>query len=143
MKTLNRNGAWLPGLLDTLFLDSKLDVLNNYETFSIPAINIIENFPNFVVELAAPGLNKEDFSIEVEEDTLKITSKKETETKEESKDSSYRKREFNYAAFERSFKLPESIQPEEIQASYENGILRVTLPKKEEKKAFKKMVEIS
>lgn len=143
MKTINRNNIWLPGLLDNLFLDSKLDALNNYETFSIPAVNILENFPNFVVELAVPGLNKEDFSIEVEEDTLKIASKKVEEKKEENTDSLYKRKEFNYTNFKRSFKLPENIKTEEIQANYENGVLRVTLPKMEEKKALKKMVEIS
>jgi len=143
MKTINRNGIWLPGLLDNLILQGKTDANNNYETFSIPSINIIENFPNFVVELAAPGLQKEDFTIEVEEDTLKIASKKVEEKKEENSNSHFRKREFNYRNFERSFKLPESIKTEEIQANYKNGILRVTLPKMEEKKAFKKMVEIS
>lgn len=143
MKTINRNGVWLPSLLDNLFLDSKLDALNNYETFSIPAVNILENLPNFVVELAVPGLNKEDFSIEVEEDTLKIASKKVEEKKEESTEPLYKRKEFNYKSFTRSFKLPENIKTEEIQANYENGVLRVTLPKMEEKKAFKKMVEIS
>ena len=142
MKTVNRNGIWLPGLLDNLFLDNKLDALNNYETFSIPAVNISENLTNFVVELAAPGLHKEDFTIEVEEDTLKIASKKVEENKEEN-DLKFKKREFNYRNFQRSFKLPENIKTEEIQANYENGVLRVTLPKMEEKKAFKKMVEIS
>ncbi|MBK5215103.1 MAG: Hsp20/alpha crystallin family protein, partial [Flavobacteriaceae bacterium] len=122
--------------------ENRLDALNNYETFSIPAINIIENFPNFVVELAAPGLQKEDFTIEVEEDTLKIASKKVEEKKEET-DSQFKRREFNYKSFERSFKLPENIKTEDIQANYENGVLRVTLPKMEEKKALKKMVEIS
>src|SRR5690606_6938831 len=143
MKTINRNSVWLPGLLDNFFLDSKLDALNNYETFSIPAVNIFEKLPNFVIELAAPGLNKEDFTIEVEEDTLKISSNKVEEKKEESNNSLYRKTEFNYKNFKRSFKLPENIKIEEILANYENGVLRVTLPKMEEKKALKKMVEIS
>ena len=142
MKTVNKNSIWLPGLLDNLFLDNRLDALNNYETFSTPAVNIIENFPNFVVELAVPGLAKENFTIEVEEDTLKIASKKVEENKEET-NSHFRRREFNYKNFERSFKIPENIKTEEIQANYENGVLRVTLPKMEEKKAFKKMVEIS
>ncbi|MBG44075.1 MAG: hypothetical protein CL530_08905 [Aequorivita sp.] len=143
MKTVNKNSIWLPGLLDNLLFDNKLDVFNNnYETFSIPAVNIIENFPNFVVELAVPGLQKEDFTIEVEEDTLKIASKKVEEKKDENSDSQVRRREFNYQSFERSFKLPENIKTEDIQANYENGILKITLPK-EEKKALKKMVEIS
>jgi len=142
MKTVNKNSIWLPGLLDNLFLENRVDALNNYETFSIPAVNIIENFPNFVVELAVPGLEKENFTIEVEEDTLKIASKK-VEEKIEETDSRFRRREFNFKSFERSFKLPENIKTEDIQANYENGILRVTLPKMEEKKALKKMVEIS
>ena len=142
MKTVNKNSIWLPALFDNLFLENKLDALNNYETFSIPAVNIIENFPSFVVEIAAPGLGKEDFKIEVEEDMLKISSEKATQ-QEENKDSQYRKREFNYESFERSFKLPENIEIDKIQAKYENGILNVTLPKMEEKKVLKKMVEIS
>lgn len=144
MKTVNKNSIWLPGLLDNILFDNKLDVFNNnYETFSIPAVNIIENFPNFVVELAVPGLKKESFTIEVEEDTLKIASKKVEEKKEENTNFQYRRKEFNYSNFERSFKLPENIKVEDIQANYENGILRVTIPKMEEKKALKKMVEIS
>ena len=91
MKTVSKNNIWLHGLLDNLFLDSKLDALNNYETFSIPAVNILENLPNFVVELAVPGLSKEDFSIEVEEDTLKIASKKAAEKKEESNETLYKR----------------------------------------------------
>ena len=97
MKTVNKNSIWLPGLLDNLLFDNKLDVFNNnYETFSIPAVNITENFPNFVVELAVPGLKKEDFTIEVEEDTLKIASKKVEEKEEESSNSQIRRREFNF-----------------------------------------------
>ncbi len=143
MKTVNKNNVWLPELLENLFFENRLDALNNYETFSIPAVNIIENLPNFVVELAAPGLEKKDFTIEIEEDTLKIASKKVEEKKQESNDSKFLKREFNYSSFERNFKLPENIQAENIEANYENGVLRVTLPKMEEKKVLKKMVEIS
>ena len=143
MKTVNRNSIWLPNLLEGFFSDSRLDALNNYETFSIPAVNIVENLPNFVIELAAPGLDKKDFTIEVEDETLKISSKKIEEKKEETADSRIQRREFNYKSFERSFRLPENIKTEEIQALYENGVLRVTLPKMEEKKALKKMVEIS
>jgi HSP20 family protein len=145
MKTVNNTNMWLPSLLDNLFLDSRLDAMNNYETFSIPAVNIIENLPNFVVELAVPGLQKENFAIEIEEDTLKIASKvvANTENTEDEKDTQFLRREFNFKSFERSFKLPENIKSEDIQANYENGVLKITLPKMEEKKAMKKMVEIS
>lgn len=143
MKTLNKNNIWFPEFLENIFLENSLDTLKNYETFSTPAVNIIENLPNFVLELAVPGLNKEDFAIEIEEDTLKITSKKVEEKEEGLKDLKFLKKEFNYTSFERSFKLPENIETDSIQANYENGVLKVTLPKMEEKKALKKMVEIS
>ncbi|QAA80249.1 Hsp20/alpha crystallin family protein [Aequorivita sp. H23M31] len=143
MKTVSKNSIWLPALFEDLFLDNKLDVLNNYETFSIPAINIIENLTKFGLEIAAPGLQKENFHIEIEENTLKISYNKEIEDKETERNSKFIKREFNYENFERSFKLPENIELDKIHASYENGILKISLPKMEEKKVLKKMVEIS
>jgi len=147
MKTVNNNNMWLPNLLDNIFLENRLDRLNNYETFSNPAVNIIENLSNFVIELAAPGLHKENFSIEVEEDTLKIAYKevKESQEQEQKNDNSvqYKRREFNFGSFEKSFKLPENVKVEDILANYEDGVLKVTLPKMEEKKVLKRMVEIS
>lgn len=147
MKTVNNNNMWLPNLLDNIFLENRLDRLNNYETFSNPAVNIIENLSNFVIELAAPGLHKENFSIEVEEDTLKIVYKevKESQEQEQKNDNSvqYKRREFNFGSFEKSFKLPENVKVEDILANYEDGVLKVTMPKMEEKKVLKRMVEIS
>ena len=147
MKTVNNNNMWLPNLLDNIFLENRLDRLNNYETFSNPAVNIIENLSNFVIELAAPGLHKENFSIEVEEDTLKIAYKevKEYQEQEQKNDNAvqYKRREFNFGSFEKSFKLPENVKVEDILANYEDGVLKVTLPKMEEKKVLKRMVEIS
>lgn len=147
MKTVNNNNMWLPNLLDNIFLENRLDRLNNYETFSNPAVNIIENLSNFVIELAAPGLHKGNFSIEVEEDTLKIAYKevKESQEQEQKNDNAvqYKRREFNFGSFEKSFKLPENVKVEDILANYEDGVLKVTLPKMEEKKVLKRMVEIS
>lgn len=143
MKANTKNSIWFPTLLDNFFFENNGNLFrNNYETFSIPSVNIIENLPNFVIELAAPGLRKEDFTIEVEDDSLIIASKK-VEEKTESPDSQYKRKEFNFKSFKRSFTLPESIDTEKIQANYENGVLKITLPKLEEKKALKKMVEIS
>lgn len=148
MKTVNRNNLWFPSILENLFLENRLDIPGNenWEKFSIPAVNIIENLPNFVIEVAAPGMEKDDFKIEVEKDTLTISSKAVSDTKEETTDENetkFRKREFNYKEFTRSFKLPESINTEDIEATYTNGVLRVTLPKVEEVKELKRMVEIS
>lgn len=145
MKTVNRDNIWFPSILEDLFFENKIDVPNKFKTFSTPAVNISENLSNFVIEVAAPGLKKEDFSIEIEEETLKISAKQasEQEKKDESDDSQYQKREFNYEEFSRSFKLPENIKSEDIEATYNEGILKVSLPKMEEKKALKRMVEIS
>ena len=145
MKTVYRDDIWFPAIFENLFSENKLDVPNNLKTFSTPAVNISENLSSFVIELAAPGLKKEDFSIEIEEETLVISAKQASEQEEkiENDDSKYQKREFNYKEFTRSFKLPENIKSEDIEAAYTEGILKVSLPKMEEKKALKRMVEIS
>ncbi len=99
---------------------------------SMPAINIIEDENMFSIELAAPGLNKEDFNIEFDNGKLTISAKKQ-ETEEETKN--YTKREFNYAGFSRSFVVPkQKVDDGKISAAYENGVLNITLPKREEVK---------
>lgn len=145
MKTMNKENLWFPAILEDIFFDNKIDVPNKFKTFSIPAVNISENLINFAVELAAPGLKKEDFSIEIDEETLTVSVKQasETEEKEENNDSRYQRREFNYREFKRSFKMPENVKSEDVKATYVDGILKITLPKKEEEKALKRMVEIS
>lgn len=104
---------------------------------SLPAANIKETEKSFLVELASPGMTKEDFKIELDEDLLTIRSEKETE-KEET-ENRYTKREFNYTSFVRSFRLPEEVDAEKITAKYEEGILQLEIPKREieEKKVRK------
>lgn len=144
MKLVRKQNDWLPTILGDLLTENRLDV-PNYENFSIPAVNIFENLTTFVVELAAPGLKKDDFAIEIEENLLKVSAevKQESETSQEQEEFKYSRKEFGYSKFKRNFTLPESVKSEDIKASYENGVLQITLPKKEEKKALKKMVEIS
>ena len=83
-----------------------------------------------MLELAAPGLNKEDFKINLEKDLLSVSVKRETEA--DNTDVTYRRREFTFASFERSFKLPKTVDADKIGAKYENGILFLTLPKMEQ-----------
>lgn len=104
---------------------------NELSKFSYkPAVNIKENDKSFDLELAAPGLDKKDFNVELNEDVLTISfeNKVENEVNEEN----YRRREFSVRSFKRSFTLPESLDGEKIQARYENGILNLSIPKKPE-----------
>ncbi len=144
MKIVKRDANWFPSIFDEFFTENRLDV-PNYEKFSIPPVNIQENLANFVIDLAVPGLKKENIAIEVEENVLKVSSEvsEKNETEECDTDTKFTRKEFSYRSFNRSFTLPETVGLEDIQASYENGVLKITLPKKEEEKALKKMVEIS
>lgn len=98
----------------------------------VPAVNILENKDSFSVELAAPGLNKNDFKINLENNLLTIECSK--EDKKEEKDERFTKREFCYSSFQRSFTLPNTIDTNKIDAKYEDGVLKINLPKKEEAK---------
>ncbi len=145
MKVVKRNTGWFPSIFDDIFTENKLDV-PNYENFSIPAVNIKENFANFVIEVAVPGLQREKIAIEVEENLLKISSEVSNEKEETNKtedNTKFTRKEFNYSKFKRSFTLPDSVNVDEINATYKEGILTITIPKKEEQKEIKRMVEIS
>jgi HSP20 family protein len=115
------------------FLNRDLDDFYfNSNMLRTPSVNIIEGKEDFLIEVAAPGMQKKDFSVNIEHNLLTIEAKK--ESKSESKDERYTRREFNFNSFRRSFTLPESIVQEKIDAKYEDGILRIILPKKEEAK---------
>lgn len=101
-------------------------------TMNIPAVNITEQNDQYLVSLAAPGLKKDDFKIDVDGNMLTISSEKE-ESKEE-KDKKFTRKEYNYSSFSRSFTLPEEVEKEKIEAKYEDGVLKVSLPRKVEAK---------
>ena len=105
---------------------------NNYSktNTTLPSINIKESPAAFEVEVAAPGFDKTDFKLELDHDVLTISSEKKIEENKEEKN--YSRREFSYQSFARSFTLPEIADGEKISAVYENGILHVEIPKKEE-----------
>ena len=102
------------------------------KTMNVPAVNITEHTNEFLVSLAAPGLKKDDFNIDVDGNMLTISSEKE-ENKEE-KDKKFTRKEYNYTSFSRSFTLPDEIAKDKIIAKYEDGVLKLTLPRKEEAK---------
>jgi HSP20 family protein len=101
-------------------------------TMNVPAVNITEKKDEYQVSLAAPGMKKDDFKIDVEGNMLTISSEKE-ENKEE-KDKKFTRKEYSYSSFSRSFTLPEEINKEKIEAKYEDGVLKIALPRKEEAK---------
>ena len=108
------------------------DFYVNSMTMRTPSVNIIEGKEDFKIEVAAPGMEKKDFSVNIDHNLLTIETKKESKT--ESKDERYTRREFSFNTFRRSFTLPESIVQEKIDAKYDKGILYIILPKKEEAK---------
>jgi HSP20 family protein len=101
---------------------------------SVPAANITENKDYYEVALAVPGMKKDDLKIDVQGNLLTISSEKE-ETKEEN-DKQFTRKEYNYSSFTRSFSLPDEVNQEKIGAKYEDGILKLTLPRREESKKF-------
>ncbi len=119
-------GKWI----DNLFNLPLADAIGSDFMVSSPSVNIVEHDHQFNMHLAAPGLEKNDFAIRVENDYLIVSAEKKSE-KEET-DKRYTRREFNYSSFKRSFQLDETIDREKITAAYENGVLNITLPKKEE-----------
>ena len=102
------------------------------QVFTMPAVNITETKDFYMVSLAAPGLKKDDFQIRMDRNIMTISSAKE-ETKED-KEQKFTRKEYNYYSFSRSFTLPEEINQEMIEANYEDGVLKITLPRKEDVK---------
>jgi HSP20 family protein len=108
----------------------------------MPAVNISENEDGFMLEMAAPGMKKSDFKINLDNNVLTISSEKQEE-QEDSKQN-YSCKEFNFSSFSRSFTLPKSIDFDKIKADYKDGILRVSLPKREDAKvALNRQIEIA
>jgi HSP20 family protein len=126
----------LPSILDRIF-SNEMDGWNrnNFSNTNttLPSVNIKENTDAFYVEVAAPGFEKSDFKIEIDNDMLTISSEKRI-NEEVKEDERITKSEFSYQSFTRSFTLPELVEDDKITAKYNNGILSLTIPKKEEAK---------
>jgi HSP20 family protein len=95
---------------------------------SVPAVNVKENDKGFEIEVAAPGLSKKDFKITVDNGVLNISSEKKEEKEQKEKD--YTRKEFSYSSFSRSFTLPENVNEEDVEANYEDGLLKLNVAKK-------------
>ena len=129
---MKRNSGFFPFLFDDFFTRDGFtfpgpDWVNK---FNSPSVNVVDNDDHFLMEVAAPGMNKEDFKIEFENNTLTISGESKKEDNEESKN--YSMREYRYSSFKRSFSLEEKeVDLDKVEASYTDGILSIHLPKKE------------
>lgn len=135
----NRSNDFFPSLLGEIFNEDMYEKVAN--RISVPAVNLKETETAFEIHMAAPGLKKEDFNIRLENKLLTISSEKSSESNE-SKDNFTRK-EYSYNSFSRAFNLPESADIERIDAKYENGELRLSLPKKENETDKPREISIS
>lgn len=131
-----------PFVWSNLFDDDLFFPFFTTRSNSMPAVNIREDEKKFTLDLAIPGIDKKDLKIELNEDVLTISSERKEEKEENSED--YKRREFSYASFCRSFSLPENVNKDKIEANYKDGILTVFLPKEhEEKSKVTKQIKIS
>ena len=132
---------WLPEIFNDFFANDWMTRTNA----TAPAINVIEDEKDYKVEVAAPGMNKEDFKVNVTDDNyLVLTVEKKNESKDEDKKRKYLRREFSYHKFEQSLALPEDVNKDEIKASVNDGILTIEIPKVKacEKKPTVKQIAI-
>jgi HSP20 family protein len=140
MSLIRRNTDLLPGLWNDVFTPDWFGGVDSNRS-NLPAVNILEGEKDFTLELAVPGQKKEDFNVELDNDVLTISM--ETQSEVADKKAEYTRREFHYTSFKRAFTLPESVNQEDIKADYKDGILKFTLPKKEEAlPKAKRLIEI-
>jgi len=140
LPTISRK-SFRPFYMSNLFDDDFFPVLTNRSS-SMPAVNIREDEKNYFLDLAIPGMDKKDLKIDINEDVLTISSETKNES-EENRDG-YKRKEFSYSTFCRSFYIPENVETENIEANYKDGILSVALPKqKEEKNKITREIKIS
>ena len=122
----NNNNVF-PSLMNEFFNeDFRMNLINR--NHSIPSVNSVENNESFEIDLAVPGMKKDDFTIELNDKVLVISSEKTNSVENDN----MRLNEFNYSSFQRSFRVPESVELDKIKANYKNGILKIKLPKKKD-----------
>lgn len=151
MGTLAKNNRSLFPTIPSFFDDNLMKdwfnwpLTNNTERGSVPAVNVKETNDSYELEVAAPGMSKQDFKVELDNNLLVISAEKEHKHEDQNDQGGYTRREFNYQSFVRTFSLPERlVQGDQISARYHDGILHITVPKTEEAKVKPaKQIEIA
>ncbi len=132
------NGKLLPSLLNDFLADNWMDsTLGQWKSIgsTLPAVNVKETDDDFQIEVAAPGMKREDFHLELDNNVLCISSEVQSGNEQKDEKDRYLKREFSYQSFQRNFSLPENqVDREKIEATYRDGILHITVPKRDEAK---------
>jgi HSP20 family protein len=134
----NHTPAWIeysfefPAMFDDFFTRDFYGPSFGKTGVSVPAVNIIETHDDFRLEMVAPGMRKENFNVALQENVLTVSYDHEDNREGERRGWKYKTREYNYHSFARSFSLPDMVETGKIQAKYEDGILNITIPKKEE-----------
>jgi len=127
-----KNKTFFPSWVDDFFTNPMLPDFEHRVGATMPSVNINEDANQFNIEVAAPGMEKKDFKINLNNNVLTVSS--EHEEKSEEKNKKHLRKEFSYTSFSRSFTLPNTVKEDGIKASYTNGLLSITIPKKEEAK---------
>lgn len=135
-----KNNVLLPGFNDIFESFVNDSFISDRMVTRVPAANISETPDHFHVELAAPGLKKEDFKLNLDKNMLSISVEQRSENNEDQKN--YSKREYSYSSFVRSFTLPETADDNSIEAEYTDGILKINIAKKEEAKSVRRQIEV-
>ena len=139
---MRKNQGWLPDIFNDFFDTEWMEKANA----TAPTINVVEHDNGYAVEVAAPGMTKDDFNVHLDEDgNISITMEKKSENKEENKKNGhYLRREFSYSKFQQTMVLPDNVDKEKISASVKDGVLTIDLPKlpKEEPVKRSKQIEI-
>lgn len=135
-----RNNSLLPGFNDVFESILNDTFFSDKMVARVPAVNISESPDNFHIELAAPGLKKQDFKISIDENVLNISVEQQAEKADNNR--KYNKREYSYSSFVRSFSLPEMADHNRIEAAYEDGILKIDVAKREEAKTVSRQIDI-
>jgi HSP20 family protein len=143
MKLMKRNDDWgFPSIWEDFFNSDLFNLPTVARRgMNVPAVNISETDKEYLVELAAPGMKKSDFKINLDRNVLTISSETKQEDQEETKN--FSRKEYSFSSFERSFTLPEAVNQEKIDAKYQDGVLKINLPKKEEVLSKPKEISIS
>lgn len=127
MLPIRKNQSWLPSIFNDFFDNDWMERANA----TAPAVNVIEHENDYCVELAVPGMSKDDFQVHVDQnDNLVITMEKKEEKKNDKKEERYLRREFSYSKFQQTLVLPDDVEKEKISAHVEHGVLTVELPKR-------------